>query len=227
MINKCPYCGTPFVKEEYWCRRCRGVVNRMAEDAEAAKFTGPGYRSYVYTEEDYIDYNLFNVTHNESDQKTMKMMRILLPALFFVIAVLNGIKEQSLWNFIFYLLLFGIVSVFWIRRVPKIMESGVRSQFRSLKKQGQRFDTKGCLIFGFDSITDVGERKTRTSRYQELEKVCVTPKGIYLYIQGISAYMAPNSLFGSDEEKTAAVAFLQERIPAGRLELYDEKMKRI
>jgi len=190
----------------------------LLHKAQQMRFFIGGMRLFTFTfdftEQDYIDYNIF-YTHHMRRNRLEKYLRYGLPVLPILYLFLNSFLEGNDFDPIsigITILIFLSIYMFITRKksYDKLIAMNVKKYIRGKGKDhlfGMRtmtFDENDFL-----ARTEYEEIKTK---YTKLTEIKDAEHGIHLFTAPMIAVILPNRIFSSAEEKSRFLEFIQSKI---------------
>lgn len=169
---------------------------------------------FCITEEDYLAFNQYALLNSTAGKRSLLIYRLCLPAIFLLLVLFSIMMDEDLWFIFVQIILSIIFSFLFILFSKRILLNSVKGTVKNYKKDGKLpYPETGKVIFGEEGITtDMENRKN----YSQIEKVCVTSKGLYLFFNCSEACILTDSCFSSQEEKEQLLSFLHNKIDPSR-----------
>lgn len=171
------------------------------------------------TENDYINLNKAHM-QNSKMFKTMQTIikAVMLAILAFLICTFFYFNDTgSLILPIVESAIFGFIVLFYaIFMLPRINARSVKRTIKLMKKDGKLpFDEESEIEFTNDKIIDKTENSERQINYSSIEKLIITDKYIFIYIDSARVTIIP--LDQLNNEKDNVVAMLEEKVNAEKI----------
>ncbi len=160
---------------------------------------------YEFTEQDYIEYNLYHYQNSPSTKRLLLIQRYGVALLFMILAPLMHLISQV--PFSYYLISFAIASIVWIVLFPKIVEQSMKKRILKMVEEGKRNYLFGRHELRITQDGIHGKTGVSETTWHRIERAVETEKHVLVYLNSITAFVVPKSAFGSQEEKDR---FLEE-----------------
>ena len=166
-----------------------------------------------YSEQDYLDFNLFHLINSPQGKKNIKKQRTsfiiisIITAILLIICFALKLKDSvSIMTIAFILSLF--LTIFY----PKLLISGVKNNVKQSKADMPLYED--CEIEFFENcIVEVTENKRLELKYPAIKRACVlNGKVVYLYIMANQAIILPFRVFNSQEQCNFFFEFLKTKV---------------
>lgn len=169
--------------------------------------------TFHVTEQDYIDFNKYQLLHSAAGKKNLLIIRFL-PLLFsvflFLIMLMAGTGTGLL---VTEAVVLGIISVLSFFFSERFVLKGMDKTIEKLKKDGKLpYSTDGRLIFTEEYIQEITAASETKVFYTSIEKVCVSEHIIYLFFSSAQAFLIPDSCFTGNGQKEQLLQFLQTKV---------------
>lgn len=166
--------------------------------------------SYKNNLQDIIDLNIYNANNSSVTKKSFRIALFVIPLLFMGYSVFFSLKEGRISPFFTVLAL--VLSALWIIFYPGIFRWRVAQVVTKRVKEGQSnnlfCDTN--LTLDEEGITKESEFINSKVSWSSIEKVAVTNKHIFIFINYANAFAIPLSAFSSKEEKDSFTKLVHE-----------------
>jgi len=170
---------------------------------------------YTFSEHDYLEFCKFNAFNTPEGKKHMLRYRNT----FVIIFLFSGIAFGSIgaitnkpFLFYSYLIGFGILIVLWLIFFKRIMEIKIKRDIERLKQSGKLpYSSNVTICFKDDYIVKTSEDAESTVKYSAIERVLVTEKALYIYINATQAFVMPATLFYDVHKRDDFIKFLEEK----------------
>ena len=160
---------------------------------------------YDFTEQDYIDYNIYHSKYSPSIKRLLRLQRYGVAFLLMVLAPLMHMISHDSLNF--YLISFAIASIAWVILFPKLYESSLKRRILKIVEEGRRNSLFGRHELRITQDGIHGKTGVSESTWHRIERAVETEKHVIVYVNAITAFIVPKSAFTSEEEKER---FLEE-----------------
>lgn len=169
---------------------------------------------FEISKEDYLAFNKHHIYQTLYKKKRNHKSLILLFVccmLFGVAFIINPSIFATRREWIFVVI--GVITFILLHFFPSFFFWLQKRGFKNLEKDGKLYD-EGSFIYRFEEemFTCVSKTLKIESNYTELERVEIGESAVYLYIGAMKAYIFPNRIFATDEEKKNFLAFVREKI---------------
>jgi hypothetical protein len=167
----------------------------------------------ILTEQDYITFNQYHMSHSANGKKAILMFRLLMPIISLCALLIFWIAEADPTLILVEAIVLGLLSVYFFFYSKKILMKSVIKTVAKLRKEGKLpFNQESTITFDETHIlekTDLNESKIS---YQMIEKIADMKDAIYIYFSAMQAYIIPNSVFESDEHKKEFLDFMHTKV---------------
>lgn len=160
---------------------------------------------YDFTEQDYIDYNIYHTTFSNSMKRSLLTQRYGLAILFITLGAITYWCDQN--PSIFTLIYFTFAAIIWIIVFPKIYNRILKKKIMKLVVEGKRNYLFGHHELRIDQDGIHVKTEASESTWHCIERAVESDKHVLIYVNSISAIIIPMSAFASDVEK---INFLNE-----------------
>lgn len=154
---------------------------------------------YEFTEQDYIDFNIYHSHHSPSIKRLLRLQRYGVALLLMILVpVMHLIGCGSL---IFLFTYFAVIAIVWIIIYPKVYERSLKRRIIKLVEEGKR-----NYLFGWHELTITqdgihGKTEASETTWHCIEKAVETEKHVLVYVNSITAVVISKNAFASSEEK--------------------------
>ena len=167
----------------------------------------------VLTEQDYIRFNQYHMTHSANGKKAILLLRLLMPIISLCALLIFVVADADPTLILIEAIVLGLLSIFFIFYGKKILLKSVAKNISKLKKDGKLpFNQESTITFDETHIlekTDLNESKIS---YQIIEKIAETENAIYIYFSAMQAYIIPNTVFESNEHRKELLDFMYTKV---------------
>lgn len=168
------------------------------------------------TEEQYLDYNVYQNWDSPHGRQLVRRARVLLIAFTVLLLVLGMWRGQfTLESFLWQvpMLLVSVLVQLLINR--RWMRRALKGQMRTMKKKGKLgFDPSSVMEFYDDLFTERTAEKFTECTYLSIERITVIKNQmLYLHHNTVGAYLIPRTAFDTDEDFAQFTAFIREHCP--------------
>lgn len=170
--------------------------------------------TFDFTEQDYIDFNIFFTRHMAKNrlEKLVVYGLPILPLLYLMgnflgEAPIDPIKSglDLVWTFVFYMLFTRK------KAYNKIIAKRTR-KFIEGKGKEHTFGTR-TITFTEEYFLDHTAYEENKVKYTMLAQIKEADHGIYLFVTPVLAVILPNRVFSSEKEKRAFLDFIHAKLP--------------
>ena len=173
------------------------------------------------TEQMYIDFNAFVMTHTDYGKAQIRKFRIaftILSAMAMLYTVFSG--GPSVAGLLGCIPLLAVWALFmWL--FPRMLVAATKASVRDMSKKGKLcFDPHAELVFYDDHFEEIVPDKRTSQAYTTLERICVdSGKAVYLHMDAMRAYIVPMASFASEEQYQQFLGFLDGKV--GKVKVFD------
>lgn len=175
-----------------------------------------------FTENDYIEFNKFQLLRSQYGKKRLTNYRIALAVITCIgILVPLIVGRFRLQSFISCIPLLILCSAFLIFIKP-LLALSVKGTIKAQKKNGKiAYSPTSVLEFYDDVFIETTETNKTEQKYPSVERICIVDnKIIYIFINNIVAYTLPFASFKGKEEYVAFIAFIKTK--CNNIEVYNQ-----
>ena len=154
---------------------------------------------YEMTRQDYIDFNIYHMTHSTTMKRSLLIQRFIFPIIFLICPLLlTKITTIPLW---YWTSIFIITSILWIAFYPKILKRLIEKKVSQMLEEGKTTGIVGIhnLSVSEDGIIDKTEFSE--TKYDLIEKIVESETHIFIYVSAVMAYIIPIRVFAIADEK--------------------------
>ncbi|MFP7298762.1 YcxB family protein [Neobacillus niacini] len=155
---------------------------------------------YNLTEEDYLKFNMFHISHSESANKSLKTQRFATPFVYIIFAyIFANIADIP---FLYSLIPFLIVGILWVIFYPKYFQSRILSQTKKMIREGKNEGLLGehTMILSEEGIVDSNTKGETKVHWSGIIKLVEDESNLYVYNSSVSAYIIPKRELNDVEE---------------------------
>lgn len=156
---------------------------------------------FELTEQDFVDFNIFHFENSKSVRSAHRKARFLAPVLFMAIPfVMKNVSEIP---FLYWFVIFLILSILWVTLYPARMKKSIEKSVRKvlLERPNSIFGKKTVTLTDKGILTS-GEDNNSEISYSAISEISESKKGtLYLYNSSLSAIIIPQSAFKYDTHK--------------------------
>ena len=172
---------------------------------------------FYITEEDYLAFNQYALLNSTSGKRTLFLFRLCMPIIFLLLIIISIIMEENMLFVFFQTIIAIILSVICVIISKRILLQSVKGTIKNYKKDGKLpYSETGRLIFGEEGITEITTDMENRKSYSQIEKVCITDKGLYLFFNCSTACVLTDACFSSQKKKEQLLSFLHNKIDPSR-----------
>ncbi|MCB2353945.1 YcxB family protein [Clostridium estertheticum] len=165
---------------------------------------------YQITKQDYIDFNIYHMTHSVTMKRSLFIQRFIFPIIFLISPIfLIKITDIPLW---YWFSVCIISSVLWIVFYPKFLKRSVEKRISKLLEEGKTTGILGEHNFSFTEEGVVDKTEFSETKYNLIEKVVESEAHIFIYVSAVMAYIIPIRIFGSVDEKSEFLNILNKTL---------------
>lgn len=162
---------------------------------------------------DYLLFNQYFLLNSKIGKKTLMYYRLCVPFLSFIFIVLLYIVGTDSKLILTETIVLTILSIFMISYSKKIILRSVKNRMKNMKKEGRLpYGYEATIKFDDENIYEITPNTESKTKYSFVEKVAVTEKAIYIYINSIQAYILPVNVFTDEMEKSKFLEFINLKI---------------
>ena len=169
---------------------------------------------YTITEQDFVDYNLYFVAHDEMTARGMRRLRLTAPALILIggTLLMYVLDALNVWTVLGYAALAAAAYAagpWTIRRRVR------RNVSRTLKHAvNKHICGEKTLTVDENGVRLTGENEDNTYGFDAFKRVVDTGRQVFLYFDDVSALIVPAAAFDGDAARQEFVRALTARIEA-------------
>ena len=145
------------------------------------------------TEEDYLQFNLFQAFELPHSKKAMQKSRLtFLGVVVLLLAVYIWIAGATPFSIV-YSLVMCLITTIYLAYYKKLVARNIRKQIKKLCKTGKLpFDENSVIQFYEDRIVETAASSRIEKGYEALERICVLGDCyILLFTSSVAAYILP------------------------------------
>ena len=156
---------------------------------------------YQLTKQDYIDYNIYHMSHSDTIRRSLFGQRYLISIIFLIMPfMLIKISDIHLW---YWLSTFIIVYILWIIFYPKYLRWYIIRRISRMLDEGKNVDMLGdhSFLLTEDGVIDITNFSESKNNWNVIENIVVTREHIFIYINAVMAYIIPIRAFININQK--------------------------
>lgn len=163
---------------------------------------------YTLTNEDYLQFNLFHHQHDPSLRRLYRMLRLLFPALLFLLLLIRRPQPMGLFACIF-----GVFALLWVLVYPPMHRRSIRWAVNRQFPKNRPHEFIGPQVLSLNEDHIRCERTGRVSEtaYSTLLRLARTPQALYVYDTRLSAFIIPLSSAESPAHVEALLQLLRDK----------------
>ena len=163
------------------------------------------------TQPDFLEFNVYNVTQMPTYYRSLVMMALIVPLMigllaFFIIDQMAGYT----WVWI---LLAGVVSLYWIVTTPTRFKRQVRKQVVKMTSGFNEFIGEFCLELTDHKLEYTGKNLHVEYAYGDVKKVVWNKGCYYILLANEAALLVPETGFAGQLEEQTFMDMLREKAP--------------
>ena len=164
-------------------------------------------------DEDYILFNQYHLLNSSAGKKSLLFHRLTFPAISLLAIVIFILAEADQQLILSEAIMLIIVSVFFIIFSKKRILRSMKKRIIKMKKDG-RLPYHDEAVFKFDeeNMYEIASMSENVTNYALIEKIAITDGAIYIYINSLSAYIIPVSVFATEAEKSEFLEFISSKV---------------
>lgn len=165
---------------------------------------------YQITKQDYIDFNIYHMTHSVTMKRSLFIQRFTFPIMFLAFPIfLIKITDIPLW---YWSSVCIISSILWIVFYPKFLKRSVEKRISKILEEGKTTGIIGNHSFSFTEEGIVDKTEFSETKYNLIEKVVESETHIFIYVSAVMAYIIPTRVFHSVDEKSEFLNILNKML---------------
>lgn len=171
-----------------------------------------------WTEEDFVNYNLYNMKHHPVGKKAYLINLLMCPFLCLFAFMILLIAKVDLHLLIAEAVVLTILAVLFMIFTKKRILKSVRKSYRKTRKKDPLSYPETTLTFLEDHFVDEDKYQTTTLRYLAIKHVGWDQNGVYLYRSDVVGYILPAENFSSVEEQAQFADYIRKKIEEQKAE---------
>ena len=195
--------------------------------------------SYKISESDYLEYNNYHAFNSPESKQSMLIYRNVFAIVFIICGLAFGaigaLVDMPYISYSFYIT-FGIVTVLWLIFFKWIMKKQIKKNIGRVKKKGELYQGNVMISLDDDFIIETTEDGEAKVKYFYIDRVIMSEKTIYiyinakqaimlpfsvfyLYINAMQAILLPFSVFATEQSRDDTLTFIEEKCAAMKIPL--------
>lgn len=168
----------------------------------------------IMTDEDYLEYNKFQLIRSPYGKKQLRNLRISLTALFGGSALLSlivgGFSTEYFFTAVVPLLILYIIMQAVCKR---FLARTLKGQLKMMKKSGKPgYSPSSVMEFYDDYFVETAPDNKTEQKYSAVERVSIVDnKVVYIHINNLMAYVLPINCFESGEQYESFLEFIKTK----------------
>lgn len=126
---------------------------------------------------------------------------------------IGAIVNKPYISYSFYIA-FGIVTVLWLIFFKWIMKKQIKKNIERVKKKGKLYQGNVKISLDNDFIIETTENGEAKVKYFYIDRVIMSEKTIYIYINAKQAILLPFSVFSTEQSRDDTLTFIKEKCVA-------------
>lgn len=165
---------------------------------------------YMLNDDDYWEFNKFHLSNAPANKKALLVLRLMVPVILAISSLLSLNNYKNFYELIAQIILFVIFSVAWFFIVKPLTMLIMKLNIKIIKKDGKLPYGKDVLIqFEEDFFIETTNETETKTKYTSIEKIAAGGnRAIYIYISSVQAFIIPFSVFESEKQRDAFLAFI-------------------
>ncbi len=167
------------------------------------------------TEADYIDFNVFHMSHSAYGKKHQRLLRGMIAVIFTVAALVNFLAEGiSPVSVAYALLLVGLGLMLTVFH-GKFAGFTMKLIIGNMKKTGKMaFSPESRLGFTDEGILEITPEGRLEKRWESMERLCILEGKVwYLYMNNTAAFILPVEQIAAQTDLAEFRRYLESRCP--------------
>lgn len=165
---------------------------------------------FDFTKEDYLEYNMHHISTSKTLRRMVLIQQYGLSLVYLIVPF--ALARFTEIPFVYWMVVFGIVYLFWILFYPRYFKSSARKRIDKMVDEGKNTSMFGKHVITLDEdgmleTTAKGESKIS---WDAVEKVEETDGYIYIYISSVNAYVIPVRAFESEGHRNGFLDTLKK-----------------
>lgn len=175
----------------------------------------------IMTDEDYLDFNKFQLIRSSYGKKQLRNLRISLTVLFgasiLVSLIIGDFSAEYILTAVIPLLILYIIMQ---AACKSFLAWSLKGQLKMMKKSGKPcYSPDSVMEFYEDCFTEITPDNKTEQRYSAIERISfVDDKVIYIHINNLLAYVLPLNCFESKEQYESFSEFIKSK--CGEVDIY-------
>ena len=168
----------------------------------------------IMTDEDYLEYNKFQLIRSPYGKKQLRNLRISLTVLFgasvLLSLIVGGLSAEYLLTAVIPLAILYIIMQAVCKR---FLAWSLKGQLKMMKKSGKPcYSPDSVMEFYEDCFTEITPDNKTEQKYSAIERISfVDGKVIYIHINNLLAYVLPLNCFESKEQYESFSEFIKTK----------------
>lgn len=167
---------------------------------------------YLLRDEDTIEFNKYYIKHSKSGRKVVWQQRMMIPAVIVGYVILMAIFKYNSKPVYFFGGVMVLAAIVYGFMAEKIV---LNQQAKKIRDESNYWENihreKTTLEFLDDQVDACYKGQKESFGYDTINKVSLTDKAIYIWLDEMVALQVPNSAFEIDSNKDALFNFLSEK----------------
>lgn len=167
----------------------------------------------VNVDDDYLLFNQYQLLNSRAGKRTLLSFNFIVPFVCLAFILIFIVADFDFQLILFEAIMLRILSILWICYSKKIIFKSIKKNIMKMKKEGRLPYTKEAILkFDDESIHEITPNTESKTNYSMIEKVSVTEKAIYLFINSVQAYILPVTAFSGEMEKSKFLEFINLKV---------------
>ena len=175
--------------------------------------------NYVFdiflTEEDYIDFNIFHMSHSAYGKKHQRLLRGMIAVIFVAAAIINFLAEGISPVSVAYAVLLGGLGLMMTVFSGKTSGFTMKLIINNMKKTGKlAFSPESRMGFSDEGILEITPEGRTEKRWESMERLCIREGKVwYLYMNNTAAFILPVEQISAQTDVEEFRKYLESRFP--------------
>lgn len=159
--------------------------------------------SYKFTDREFLDFNEHFLLHTPEGKKSLVSLRLLVPAIFAITAVVFFLRDKNLVALAIQAFLYCIVSVVWWFCCHRLILFFLKRRLKNPKSiEKSMFSPRGTLVVDFEKciIIDSGEAEEVRLHFDKVTSYYETLTAFCFYFGAAKAIVLPYTAFKTTED---------------------------
>lgn len=169
---------------------------------------------------DYFMFNQYHLFNSPDGKRNLMINRLCMPIICFFVVLIIFSSEPDYKIVLLETIVFTVLSVIWVIISKEILLYSLKKKIEKITKESRLpYAQEAIVKFDDEIIHEITKKSEIKMAYSVIEKIGVTEKAIYIYINFQMAFILPVTIFKDEVEKQKFLEFINSKVDSSKVDL--------